>query len=557
MNSECVTRHHGGREHDWAACMIGMCGALLLSAASFASEVPPVSPVPQFLQPRPVTRLEQPTQWTTCDWDVEKQDSLAECATVLVPLDYDNPARGEFRLFVKRRKVLRTPSAQVWLLHGGPGASATEGLKALSYDIPELRPDIVYYAVDHRGVGGSEKLECPAQQAEDSPSGSAIAAQEWPSCIAYLREAVGQRLNYFTTTLAARDVGTLVEKYRIANVPVFIYGGSYGTYLARRYLHFFPDQPAGVILEGIADIRDHMRGYDAAMIAAANELLEACARSAECASRFDGSPATAVHRALNSLDEGHCGQLKLTTAQAKAALTGMTFSATTRVLVPALARRIERCADYDVPVIAHALTTYLSLVSRPSYSSVLHNHVALSEMYTPGRDTDELQRQFDTAALSTGLELGYSRIYAQWPRYPRDSFVGREPRYDGPLLMLNGALDTPSPLPRALEVRETFDGKNQYWVVFPEGAHGMTSKTPTLDGSDCGRTIYLQFVNRREVAPDTSCLARIMPIDWNSTAATAMQFMGTTDIWDGAIEASAALPLRSERSAQGAPVSSR
>ena len=498
--------------------------------------------VPQYLQERPVTRLDQLTQWSACAWDVEKQDTLAECATVIVPMDHSQPARGDFRLFVKRRRVIGVPSAQVWILHGGPGASATEGMKRLSFDIPELRPDIAYYAVDHRGVGGSEKLECPEQQKPESPMGSWVTTEEWPACIAHLKATIGPRLEAFTNTDAARDVGALAEKYRLKGVPVLIYGGSYGTYLARRYLQLFPRQPRGVILEGVAAAADHMTGYDAAMIRAANDLLDACARAGPCGSRFDGPPAAALQRILESLDRGHCEALKLSTPHVKMVLAGMTFTATTRVLVPALARRIERCAPQDVAVIVRALETYLASANSKAYSSVLHQHVALSEMYTPGLDTAALQKQFDAAALSTGLELSYSKIYSQWPRYPRTDLVGREPAYDGPLLMLHGALDTPSPLARALPVRERFRGSKQYWVQFPEGAHGMTSKTPTGDGSDCARSIYLQFVERPDVSPDTGCIARIRPINWNSTPDDAMRFMGTLDIWDGALEGGAPTP---------------
>ena len=516
-----------------------------LALASAAPPAPPATPprapdpadatapaVPQYLQERPVTRLDEPTRWAVCSWDPEKDDRLAECATVVVPADPD-PARGTFRLFVKRRRVIGRPQAQVWILHGGPGASATEGMKRLAYDIPELRPGIAYYTVDHRGVGGSEKLECPSGQSADSPKGSTVTLEEWPACIAHLKETIGTRLDLFTTTHSARDVGALVEKYRVPGVPVFVYGASYGTYLARRYLQLFPEQPRGVILEGIAASRDHMTGYDAAMIRAADTLLETCARSPACGGRFDAPPVEAFRRNLRSLDGGHCPALGMTTADARAVLTGMTFSATTRVLVPALARRIERCAPEDVPIVQKALAAWLGSFVGKGSSSVLHNHVALSEMYTPAQTTDELQRQADAAALTTGLELGYSKLFPLYPRYARDAFVGKEPVYDGPLLMLHGALDTPSPLPRALPVRDRFRGRRQYWVEFPEGAHGMTSKTPIADGSDCGRSIYLQFIDRPDRRPDTGCIARILPIDWNSTPDDALRFLGTLDIWDG------------------------
>lgn len=487
--------------------------------------------VPQYLQQRPTSRLDQPTQWTTCAWDLEKRDTLAECATVIVPMDYAAPTRGDFRLFVKRRKVIGTPSAQVWILHGGPGASATEDLKRLSFDIAELRPDVAYYAVDHRGVGGSEKLECPGLE----PTANMFAkvrTEQWPGCIAHLKATVGSRLNAFTTTNSARDIGALAEKYRVNAVPVFIYGASYGTYLAQRYMHLFPQQPAGVILEGLVDPNNHSTDYDRYLIRAADDLLEACGRAPACASHFDGAPAAAIRRALNSLDQGHCAALKLTTEDVKATLGAMTFYANTRVFVPALARRIGRCAPHDVAIIERVMTASRRISS--AFSRVLNYHVGLSEEYTPGASTLALQKQFDEAALATGAELAYSKVASMWPRYPRDEWVGRKGTYEGPLLMLQGGLDTPTSLARAQSVREQFRGPKQYWVEFPEGAHGITSKTATFDGSDCARSVYLQFVNRPDVAPDTRCIERILPINWNSNPDDAMRFMGTLDIWDGA-----------------------
>ena len=80
----------------------------------------------------------------------------------------------------------------MWILHGGPGASATEQDPRLAYGIPAERPDIQYYLVDHRGIGGSGKLECPEAESADSPGGPNIEPDEWPACVDYLRASVGE-----------------------------------------------------------------------------------------------------------------------------------------------------------------------------------------------------------------------------------------------------------------------------------------------------------------------------------------------------------------------------
>jgi hypothetical protein len=51
-------------------------------------------------------------------------DGRAECATVDVPLDWDNPSGRRASFFVKRlRGSAPGPHKQMWLLQGGPGGA--------------------------------------------------------------------------------------------------------------------------------------------------------------------------------------------------------------------------------------------------------------------------------------------------------------------------------------------------------------------------------------------------------------------------------------------------
>jgi hypothetical protein len=152
-------------------------------------------------------------------------------------------------------------------------------------------------------------------------------------------------------------------------------------------------------------------------------------------------------------------------------------------------------------------------------------------MYAPGEPTMALEAQSRRAVLSTGMELSYSRLYPRWPRYPRDRFVGREPDFAGPMLLLQGGLDTPAPLAEARAVGRSFERPHQHFVLFPMGAHGVTGQTPTRDGRDCARDIYLGFVDRRERPPNTSCVGRILPLDWRSVSENTRKLAGTADLW--------------------------
>jgi len=498
------------------------------------AETQDAAPLPQHLRDFPSADLSAPTPWTTCAFDVRNpEDQSAECAFVTVPLNYAKPKAGTFRLLVKRTKATVKPTAQVWILHGGPGASATEGMYRLSYGVSADRPDIVYYGVDHRGIGGSEKLECPQQEAKDSAKGSTISEEEWPQCIKAVLENPGRkRLNQITTSNAARDIGALIAKYREPGVKVVVYGGSYGSYLARRYLQLFPDQPDAVILEGLAS-NQAFTDYDSAMNDAAKANLDACAAYPDCARHFDGHPWEIAQQVLHGLPTSACSALKVSPGDMKKLWGAFTFTAPNRSMLPALVKRLQRCNENDMAFIIKGLTQFIAILGEAKASSaVILKHVGISEMLGANRDAAGLQQQFsETLTMSTGLEAELAGLQSRWPTYPRDDYMGDWPDYRGPMLMLHGALDTPAPLHRALEVRAHFQAPHQYWVLFPEGAHGMVTKTPDANGRDCGKYIYVQFVDQPLKAPDQTCIGDILPINWNGNPADAVRIFGTEDIW--------------------------
>ena len=100
-----------------------------------------------------------------CDLVPGSGDGAAECAALRLPLDHARPEAGSLDAMVKRLPARTEPeAAQLWVLHGGPGASAIDDLASLPAGLRSSRPDIAIYAVDHRGIGASGKLECPEQE---------------------------------------------------------------------------------------------------------------------------------------------------------------------------------------------------------------------------------------------------------------------------------------------------------------------------------------------------------------------------------------------------------
>ena len=50
-------------------------------------------------------------------------------------------------------------------------------------------PEVDMYVLDHRGVGQSDRMGCPEQEADDSPGGFGITDAELESCAAWIQES--------------------------------------------------------------------------------------------------------------------------------------------------------------------------------------------------------------------------------------------------------------------------------------------------------------------------------------------------------------------------------
>ncbi len=127
--------------------------------------------------------------------------------------------------------------------------------------LPTLRrsfPGFDLLLPDHRGTGNSTRL-CPAEEAEDSPGGRALAGAEWASCFASLNEEV-QRARRFSITNAAHDLQALVRDEHYGDKrPVYVVGVSYGTQLVLRAMQVMPLPVQGVILDSLTPPQNHPR----------------------------------------------------------------------------------------------------------------------------------------------------------------------------------------------------------------------------------------------------------------------------------------------------------
>ncbi|QYU68898.1 hypothetical protein J4558_01770 [Leptolyngbya sp. 15MV] len=141
--------------------------------------------------------------------DATSHPSLAGslCLVASAPLNPSAdpaPTDRDISLFVRKFPTdPRQRRGEVWLVAGGPGESGVSFYPALEV-LRRAFPDHDLVVPDHRGTGYSSKL-CPAEEAQSSPDGMALANTEWGSCIGTMH-AQAERTRAFTVTNAACDL---------------------------------------------------------------------------------------------------------------------------------------------------------------------------------------------------------------------------------------------------------------------------------------------------------------------------------------------------------------
>jgi pimeloyl-ACP methyl ester carboxylesterase len=200
--------------------------------------------------------------WGSCGEGFE----AFECATAVVPLDYDRP-RGRQITLALAKLPAADPSRRIgslFLNPGGPGGSGVdmvlEGGPFLYSDEVRARFDLVGF--DPRGIMRSTPLRCyetfdealadlppmvfPVTRADEKVwirSDRALAR----ACA----EHAGSILNHMSTANVARDLDLL--RRAVGDTKLTYAGYSYGSYLGATYANLFPGKVRALVVDSILD----------------------------------------------------------------------------------------------------------------------------------------------------------------------------------------------------------------------------------------------------------------------------------------------------------------
>ena len=225
----------------------------------------------------------------------------AQCAWVSVPLDYEGANNETIDIFTYRyRGASEQKKGQVWLFEGGPGGSGLLLASTLRYMASQY-PDYDFYSMDHRGVANSTRLGCP-----NDTEIIGFDPKAYDACITQMQTEWGDRLRYFSTTNAARDIHRVTNMFREKNRKVFLYAVSYGTYWLQRYLQMYPDDADGIILDSICSPTEcYLDRYDGWNNTVGEQFLDFCESDPVCSAKMatlSDSPLQAVRQTFEKLD---------------------------------------------------------------------------------------------------------------------------------------------------------------------------------------------------------------------------------------------------------------
>ena len=228
--------------------LIGDAGADPRPAVSVTPQGPP--PGSEALSRFYTQRLD----WTDCEG--------AQCATLEVPVDYQNPQGDTIELALSRvpaRKASKRIGSLV-VNPGGPGGSGVDYAKAADFIVgKKVRDAYDVVGFDPRGVGRSAPIDCLTDTALDAFLGSDPTPDDDAEEETFAATArgfaqacgttAGPLLGHVSTADAARDMDVL--RAALGEEKLTYLGKSYGTYLGTTYADLFPKQVGRMVLDGV------------------------------------------------------------------------------------------------------------------------------------------------------------------------------------------------------------------------------------------------------------------------------------------------------------------
>ncbi|HEY0520914.1 MAG TPA: alpha/beta fold hydrolase, partial [Ilumatobacteraceae bacterium] len=200
--------------------------------------------------------------WQTCD-DPSVTDSTLECATLTVPLDYDNPSGDTIDMALIRVPATGDRKGAILFNPGGPGASTFDYVAAggTTYTGALGTQDFDFVGFDPRGVERSNGIHCVTDEfldrhlyidgTPDTPEEQTLKDESEHGFVDACKAKYGDKLRFYSTVNTARDMDAI--RVAMGDDQISYLGISYGTYLGATYATMFPDRVRAMVLDSVLE----------------------------------------------------------------------------------------------------------------------------------------------------------------------------------------------------------------------------------------------------------------------------------------------------------------
>jgi pimeloyl-ACP methyl ester carboxylesterase len=443
----------------------------------------------------------------------------AECASVTVPENYEQPNGRKIDLFVARVPAisLNKKPDPLFLIAGGPGTSAVDLYTSSAGPFERVRRDRDIILVDQRGTGRSHRLDCDYGDRNlferiDEIEVGAINIK----CRGELSKASDLRM--YTTSVAVRDLDGV--RALLGYSSINLYGNSYGTRVAQHYARRYPATTRTVILDGVVN-PEVILGPAIAIDAerALERILARCQADAACKKAFTDPAAdyrnlraqlTAkpVTTMVSDAATGRPIQFDFTARHLSAVLRFASYNDDQAALLPLSLHLATHEANFT-PLASQFRVFAQSLESSFAYG--MHNSVACSED-APLIDAAKLDREA-LAATHMGAEQVEQLIEAckEWPQGVVDADLHAPFKSNAAALLLSGADDPVTP-PSYAELAQRAFADSDHVIIAGHG-HGQL-------GAPCVDRIISDFVTSGTARGlDIGCTSKLKPMPFFITLA--------------------------------------
>ncbi len=431
--------------------------------------------------------------WGKCK-DPSVKDAALQCATLTVPLDYDNPTGDSIDMALVRLPATGDRRGAVLFNPGGPGGSGFDPIAFSGTSIASALGiesfDLIGF--DPRGVDRSSGIRCVTDAFEDkhlyidatpdTPEEQALKDEADKGFVDACKQKYGDTLRFYSTANTARDMDAI--RVAIGDQQISFLGISYGTYLGATYATMFPDHVRAMVLDSAYEpngdtveqqFETQLVGFEGAF----NNWIKWCEGESTCA--FSAADVGARWDALKQqLDDtpiaGHDGRLA-NNATMESATTAALYSQSDW---PVLAQALADAEHGDPTGIFSLADSYNGRNEDGTFHTLFQSYPVISCASgiepQPPDDPEALAAKLRAAAPRFGKDITAHDLTSQVDDC--NTLVGHVDPVklsyagDGPIVVVGGTNDPATPIRWAQKMTGEL-GPNARMVTFTGEGHGQ------------------------------------------------------------------------------------